>query len=84
MNKRGNLKKKLTILPPPTGSREELKARWERGWEALQKAYDDLEQRIEARTAELMRANEHLVQEIEDHKRTESELKRLRNTWKTS
>ena len=78
MNKRSNLKKKLTMLPPPTRSGDELKAQWERGWEALQKAYDDLEQRIEARTTELRRANEHLVQEIEDHKRTESELQRLK------
>jgi len=78
VNKRSNLKKKLTMLPLPTGTRDELKGQWERGWEALQKAYDDLEQRIEARTTELMRANEHLVQEIEDHKRTESELQRLK------
>jgi PAS domain S-box-containing protein len=78
VNKRSNLKKKLTMHPLPTRNRDELKAQWERGWEALQKAYDDLEQRIEARTTELMRANEHLVQEIEDHKRTESELQRLK------
>ena len=80
MNKRSNLKKNVTMLPPPTSRRDRdgLKAQWERGWEVLQKAYDDLEQRIEARTTELMRANEHLVQEIEDHKRTESELQRLK------
>ena len=80
MNKRNNLKKNLTMLPPPTSRRDRdgLKAQWERGCEALQKAYDDLEQRIEARTTELMRANEHLVQEIEDHERTESELQRLK------
>ena len=33
---------------------------------------------IEERTAELVRANEHLVQEIEERKRTENELKRIK------
>ncbi len=56
----------------------ELKAQWERAWEALQKAYDDLEQRIEERTAELMKANAHLVQEIEERQRTENELQRIK------
>ena len=78
VNKRGNLKKKLTILPPPTAGMEELKAQWEHAWDALQKAYDDLEQRIEERTAELMKANEHLVQEIEERQRTENELQRIK------
>ena len=78
VNKRGNLKKKLTILPPPAAGMEDLKAQWERAWEALQKAYDDLEQRIEERTAELMKANAHLVQEIEERQRTENELQRIK------
>jgi PAS domain S-box-containing protein len=78
VNKRDNLKKKLTLLPPQTAGMEELKAQWERAWEALQKAYDDLEQRIEERTAELMKANAHLVQEIEERQRTENELQRIK------
>ncbi len=45
VNKRGSLKKKLSMLPPPTAGMDDLKAQWERAWEALQKAYDDLEQR---------------------------------------
>ena len=78
VNKRGSLKKKLSMLPPPSAGMDGLKAQWERAWEALQKAYDDLEQVIEERTAELVRANEHLVQEIEERKRTENELKRIK------
>ena len=68
------------MLPPPSAGldMDGLKAQWERAWEALQKAYDDLEQVIEERTAELVRANEHLVQEIEERKRTENELKRTK------
>ncbi len=78
VTKRGGLKKKLSMLPPPTAGMDGLKAQWERAWEALQKAYDDLEQVIEERTAELVKANEHLVQEIEERKRTENELKRIK------
>ncbi|MCX5888145.1 MAG: PAS domain S-box protein [Deltaproteobacteria bacterium] len=68
----------MTILPPQTAGMEDLKAQWEHAWEALQKAYDDLEQRIEERTAELMKANAHLVQEIEERQRTENELQRIK------
>jgi len=78
VNKKNNLKRKLTMLPPQSEGMEELKAQWERAWEALQKAYDDLEQRIEERTAELIKANEHLVQQIEERKKTENELKRIK------
>ena len=56
----------------------ELKTQWERAGEALQKAYDTLEQRIEERTADLVKANEHLLQEIEERKKTENELKRIK------
>ncbi len=77
-DKSRSLKEKLTMLPPQAAGMEDLKAQWERAWEALQKAYDDLEHRIEERTAELMKANEYLVQEIEERKRTENELKRIK------
>ncbi|MFZ0051156.1 MAG: PAS domain S-box protein [Desulfobaccales bacterium] len=56
----------------------ELKTQWERAGEALQKAYDTLEQHIEERTADLVKANEHLLQEIEERKKTENELKRIK------
>jgi PAS domain S-box-containing protein len=79
VDKRSNLKKKLAMIPQPAAGREEWKVQWERAWDALQKAYDDLEQRIEERTAELVRANQHLVQEIEERKKTEAELKRTKD-----
>jgi len=43
--------------------------------EALQKAHDELEQRVEERTAELTQTNELLKQEIAEHKRTEAQLR---------
>ena len=57
---------------------EALKAERERAEKALQKAYDGLEQRIKERTAELVRTNEQLKQEIEDRKRAQEELKRTK------
>jgi len=42
--------------------------------EALQKAHDELEKRVEERTAELVAANEQLRQEIEERKRAEEAL----------
>ncbi len=46
--------------------------------QTLQKIYDELEQRIEARTLELVRTNDQLKQEIDEHKKTEDELKRTK------
>jgi PAS domain S-box-containing protein len=43
--------------------------------EALQKAHDELEQRVEERTAELTAANEQLKLEIEERKRSEKALR---------
>jgi PAS domain S-box-containing protein len=45
---------------------------------ARRRAYDELEHRIAERTAELVQANQHLKQEIEERKRTEAELKRTK------
>ncbi|MDD2902794.1 MAG: PAS domain-containing protein [Syntrophales bacterium] len=57
---------------------EVLKSEQKRADEALQQAYAELEQRIEARTAELVTANRLLKQEIEERKRAEEELKRTK------
>jgi PAS domain S-box-containing protein len=46
-----------------------------RAKEALQQAHDDLERRVEERTAELLRTNEQLVREIEERKLVEEELR---------
>ncbi|MFC1834954.1 response regulator [Thermodesulfobacteriota bacterium] len=43
--------------------------------EALQKAYDELERRVEERTAELVTANEKLLLEISERKRMEEALR---------
>ena len=45
-----------------------------RAEEALQKAHDELELRVEERTAELSKANEQLKQQIEDRKRAEEQI----------
>ncbi|MBU4234630.1 MAG: PAS domain-containing protein [Proteobacteria bacterium] len=45
---------------------------------ARRRAYDELEHRIAERTAELVKANQQLKQEIEERKRTEAELKRTK------
>jgi PAS domain S-box-containing protein len=47
-----------------------------RGEEELQKARDELEQRVQERTAELAEANRQLELEIEEHKRAEETLRK--------
>ncbi len=47
-----------------------------RAEEALQRAHDDLEKRVEARTAELARLNETLVSEVAERKQAEEALRR--------
>ena len=46
--------------------------------QTLRHAYDELEEQIEERTLELVRANEQLRQEISERIRTEAELQRLK------
>jgi len=43
--------------------------------EALRKAHDELEMRVDKRTAKLAQTNERLKQEIKEHKRTEETLR---------
>ena len=43
--------------------------------DALQKAHDDLELRVQERTAELISANEQLLQEIEERRKAEESLR---------
>jgi PAS domain S-box-containing protein len=50
--------------------------------EALQQAHDELERRVEERTAELLRTNEQLQQEIEERKRVEDALRESEETLK--
>ena len=52
-----------------------LKYEKERAEEALRKAHDELERRIEERTAELTKTNEQLRHEIERRKRADEELR---------
>jgi PAS domain S-box-containing protein len=47
-----------------------------RAEEALMKAYNELDDRVKERTAELLVANRHLEQEIAEHKATADELRR--------
>jgi PAS domain S-box-containing protein len=47
-----------------------------RAEEALQRAHDDLEQRVEARTRELARLNETLLMEVAERKQAEEALRR--------
>ncbi|HSD95458.1 MAG TPA: ATP-binding protein [Syntrophales bacterium] len=47
--------------------------------EALQHAHDELEERVQIRTAELSRANEDLQREIRERKQAEEQKKKLEN-----
>jgi signal transduction histidine kinase len=46
--------------------------------DALLKAHDELEERVRLRTAEIVQVNQALQHEIEEHKRTERELRKYR------
>src|SRR3979411_987788 len=60
-------------LPSPEAMRLEIAER-KRVQEELRKAKDELELRVQERTAELRKANEDLVTEIAHRKRSEEEL----------
>ena len=51
--------------------------------EALRQAHDDLEQRVEERTAELEKVNEQLKKEIDERKRIEEDLRSSEKRYRT-
>jgi PAS domain S-box-containing protein len=48
----------------------------------LKKAHDELEQRVQERTAELAKANEQLLEEIEERKTTEMAIRRTEEKYR--
>ena len=56
---------------------------WVKVRETLQKAHDELEQRVEERTAELVVANEQLKGEIEERKRAEQAFRESQEKYKS-
>jgi len=49
----------------------------QRGEQALHEAYEDLDQRVQERTADLMKSNERIEQEIVERQHAEQEMRRL-------
>jgi PAS domain S-box-containing protein len=52
-----------------------------RGEEALKRAHDELERRVEERTAELLRANERLAVEIEERREAEEKVRQSQERY---
>ena len=52
-----------------------------RAEEALKRAHDELERRVEERTAELLRANERLAVEIEERREAEEEVRQSQERY---
>jgi len=63
------------IIESFVGKMQDISQR-KRGEEELQRAREELEHRVEERTAELALANKQLEQEIEEHKRAEEALRK--------
>ncbi|MBC8248390.1 MAG: GAF domain-containing protein [Anaerolineales bacterium] len=64
-----------TVLAEQEWIRGALTHEIQRAGEALRKAYDEVEQQVQERTAELRAANESLRHEIAERKRAEEEIK---------
>ena len=50
--------------------------------EALKRSHDELERRVDERTADLVMANQHLIEEIEKRKETEAALQASENRYR--
>ncbi len=76
---------KILALPSPAQLRlvnralEDEKSSLERTRDELRKAYEEVERRVEERTAELAAANAALLAEVAERERAEEELRRSRN-----
>ena len=75
---RAQLIEELATLRRRTAELEIFKDYRKLAEEARRRAYGELEHLVAERTAELVKANQQLKQEIEDRKRTEAELKRTK------
>lgn len=76
------LKESLVRLGPAVkGALEKKRIQEEkiRAEKALKKSYDELEHRVQERTAELSNTNSLLQQEILEHKRTQAELQKAKD-----
>ncbi len=72
-----------TILAQQEGIRGTLIREVQRRGQALQEAYDEVEQRVLERTAELAEANEILTAEIAERKRAEQELRQSEERYRS-
>jgi PAS domain S-box-containing protein len=60
----------------------QIHSEWERGRRVLQRAREELEERVVARTAELARANEALRQEVTERRTAEEKLRRSQERYR--
>jgi PAS domain S-box-containing protein len=67
-------------VPPLFGV--QIHSEWERGRRVLQRAREELEERVVARTAELARANEALRQEVVERRTAEEALRRSEERYR--
>ena len=73
----------LPVVLPETVRKYGDRIARERVDEALRKAYDELEQRVEERTAELARTTEQLKRELTERERTEQALRESEERYGT-